>query len=168
MRKIFMLIKLFGGRLTVGKDIGQYAGRADDFYAIMNNRYGVDYRVHNRLNAYKNLVYACVSLIGEACGDYKPLIQKKNGDQWETIDHEFLRLLNQHSGRDLKAQSFSQFDLFEATSIYQLLQGDCFWFMARGGNTGRPREIVMLRADKVGTDIDKKTGKITGYFIIPF
>lgn len=160
-----MMIKLFGGRVTIGKDISQYAGRTDDFYGLMQQKYGVDYRVRNRLEAYKNLVYACVSLIGEACGDYKPMIQTKKGDQWETVDHEFLRLLKQPSGRDLKAQSFSQFDLFEATGIYQLLQGDCFWYMARGGMTGKPREIVMLRADKVGTDVDPKTGDVNGYFI---
>jgi HK97 family phage portal protein len=46
-----------------------------------------------------------------------------------------------------------------------VLQGDAFWYMARGKSTGRPREIVILRADKVGTDIDKKTGKVNGYFV---
>ena len=162
-----MAIRLFGGLITVGKEknISQYAGRADDFYGLMSQKYGVDYRVRNRLEAYKNVVYACVSLIGETCGDYTPMIQRKNGDQWETIDHEFLRLLNRPGGRDLKAASFSSFDLWEGTSIYQLLQGDCFWYMAKGAVSSKPREIVLLRADKVGTDIDKDTGDVNGYFI---
>lgn len=159
------MIKLFGGRLTVGKDLSQYIGRADDFYAIMQQKYGVDYAVRNRLDAYKNVVYACTSLIGEACGDYKPMLQQKKGDQWETIDHEFIRLLQNPNGNQEEAESFSQFDLFEATSIYQLLQGDCFWYMANGIKSGRPRQIIMLRADKVGTDIDPKTDQINGYFV---
>lgn len=161
-----MAVKLFGGRLTLGKDLSQYQGRADDFYAISQQRYGIDYRVANRLDAYKNIVYACVSLIGEACGDYEPYIQKKVGDKWETLpDHELLQLLRRPGGRDLKSASFSMFDLFEATVSYQLLQGDCFWYMARGVTTGKPREIVLLRADKVGTDIDPKTGEVNGYFV---
>lgn len=160
-----MALKLFGGRLVIGKEISQYGGRSDEFYSVVGAKYGVDYKVRNRLEAYKNAVYGCVSLIGEACGDYVPLLQVKKGDQWETIDHEFMELLNNPHGNNDAAESFSRFDLFEATVSYQLLQGDCFWYMANGIKTGRPREIVMLRADKVGTDIDKETGKITGYFI---
>lgn len=161
-----MALRLFGGRITIGKELSQFVGRADEYYSVTQNKYGIDYRVRNRLEAYKNIVYACVSLIGEACGDYEPYIQQKKGDQWETVDnHEFLDLLRRPGGKDLKAASFSMFDLFEATASYQLLQGDCFWYMALGKTTGRPREIVMLRADKVGTDIDPKTGEVNGYFI---
>lgn len=161
-----MKLKLFGRQVIIGKDLSQYAGRADDMtYALMQQRYGVDYRSRNRLEAYKNIVYACVSLIGEACGDYQPYVERKNGDQWEKIDHEFIDLLKQPTGNNDAADSFSGFDLWEATSSYQSLQGDCFWYMALGKSTGRPREIVILRPDKVGTDVDPKTGKINGYFI---
>lgn len=160
-----MAIRLFGGRVQLGKDISQYAGRADDFFSVMQQRYGIDYKIRNRLEAYKNIVYACVSLIGEQCGGYTPMIQQKNGDQWETIDHEFLDLLRRPGGEELEAASFSQFDLFEATGSYQSLQGDCFWYMALGKDTGRPREIVILRPDKVGTHINKTTGKVDGYFL---
>lgn len=161
-----MKIKLFGKEiLATGKDISQYAGRTDDYWSIMQQKYGTDYTLRNKLKAYKNVVYACVSLIGEACGEYEPYVQRKNGDQWETVEHEFTGLLNQPTGRDLKADSFSKFDLFEATISYMLLQGECFWYMALGKSTRRPREIVVLRPDKVGTDIDKATGEINGYFI---
>lgn len=160
-----MKFKLFGRTIITGKDLSQYIGRSDDFYAVMQQKYGIDYTVRDKLRAYKNIVYACVSLIGEACGDYEPLIQRKKGDQWETVEHEFLDLLAKPTGKDLKADSFSQFDLFEATVSYMLLQGECFWYMALGKTTGRPREIVILRPDKVGTDIDTKTGEINGYFV---
>lgn len=160
-----MPLKLFRGLITIGKDINAYSGRSDDFYAVMEQKYGVDYAVRHRLKAYKNVVYACTSLIGEQCGGYSPRIQQRKGDQWEDIDHEFLRLLRRPGGRELKAASFSMFDLWEATSIYQLLQGDCFWYMGRGVETGKPREIVLLRPDRVGTDINKDTGEVDGYFI---
>lgn len=159
-----MALKLFGGRLVIGKDLSQYAGRADENFAVLQQRYGSDYKSRNRLEAYRNVVYDCISLIGEAVGDYQPYIERKNGDQWEKTEHEFIDLLKHPTGPDA-AESFSGFDLWEATVSYQLLQGDCFWYMAVGKQTGRPREIVMLRPDRVGTDIDPKTGKINGYFI---
>lgn len=157
--------KIFGKEIAVGKDINQYSGRTDDMMAVYQNKFGYDYKTRNKLRAYRNVVYGCVSLIGEACGDYEPLLQQRRGDQWETIDHEFLQLLRQPSGRDLKATNFSGFDLFEATASYQALQGDCFWYLALGKTTGRPREIVVLRPDRVGTDINKDTGEVDGYFI---
>lgn len=161
-----MKLKLLGRTITVGKDISQYAGRADNFFGMMEaQKYGVDYRKRHKLDAYKNIVYACVSLIAEQCGGYCPYLQKKTGDRWETVDHEFMQLLRRPGGRDLKAASFSQFDLFEATSSYQALQGDCFWYMSLGEKTRRPREIVVLRPDKVGTSINKDSGEVEGYFI---
>lgn len=160
-----MKLKIFGRDIVIGKDLNQYSGRTDDLLTVYQNKYGYDYRTRNKLRAYRNVVYGCVTLIGDACGDYQPILQRKRGDQWETIDHEFLQLLRQPSGRDLKATNFSGFDLWEATSSYQALQGDCFWYLALGKSTNRPREIVVLRPDRVGTDIDPKTGDVLGYFI---
>lgn len=157
--------KIFGKEIALGKDINQYNGRSDDLLSVYQSKFGYDYRSKNKLRAYRNVVYGCVSLIGEACAAYEPMLQQKRGDQWETIDHEFLQLMRQPSGRDLKATNFSGFDLWEATSSYQSLQGDCFWYLALGKTTGRPREIVVLRPDRVGTDIDPDTGDVNGYFI---
>lgn len=164
-----MLIKLFGGRLQIGKDINPYTGHNDLPFGFLGQRFGTDYRTQNKLKAYKNVVYGCTSLIGEALGDYTPFVEQKKGDTWERIDHEFINLLRQPAGipqpGEVKDTGFSSFDLWEATGIFQVLQGDAFWYIARGKTTGRPREIVLLRADKVGTDIDKDTGKVSGYFI---
>lgn len=157
--------KIFGREIIIGKDLSQYVGSDDDLWKMMTSKYGVDYSTKNKLKAYKGVVYGCVSLIGEELGDYEPYLEEKRGDKWYRVDHEFMNLLDQPSGRDLKAQSFTKFDLFEATGSYQQLQGGCFWYMALGKTTGLPREIVILRADKVGTDIDEKTGEVNGYFI---
>ncbi len=165
-----MLIKLFGGRVTIGKDLSQYGGTSDDFYAITQGKYGTDYSKHRQLKAYKNVVYACVSLIGDACGAYEPLVQRKKGDQWETIEHPLLDLIRRPTGdprnpNTPKTQNFSQFDLFEATGVLESLQGKTYWYLAKGQTSGKPRRIIPLRADRVGMDIDKKTGEINGYFI---
>jgi HK97 family phage portal protein len=164
-----MRLKLFGGRVTIGKDLSPYAGQADNYFGFMQQRYGTDYRVRNRLKAYKNVVFGCTSLIGDALCDYIPYLEQKRGDTWERVDHEFINLLRQPSGRfdpnDPRADSFSGADLWKGIGIYQILQGDAFIYLATGKTTGRPREIMLLRADKVGTDIDPKTGKVNGYFI---
>lgn len=160
-----MIIRAFGRTIYTGKDLAQYAGRADDMFAVIQNRYGVDLTSRNLLKAYKGIVYDCVSLIGEAVAEYEPIIQQKKGDRWEAIEHEFLELLRNPTGENLEGkESFSQFDLFEGTGIYQLLQGDCFWYLALTKNSKRPREIVVLRPDRVGTDVDDN-GKINGYYL---
>jgi HK97 family phage portal protein len=166
-----MQIRIFGKQLlSVKRDLSQYAASNEDYWQMATQRYGVDYNRRRALKAYKNVVYACVSLIGDGGASYQPTVQRKKGDQWETIDHPFLETLKRPNGdprneNTPKAQSFSQFDLFEATSILLRLQGKVFWYIGKGAYSGVPRQIMILRADKVGTDIDKKTGEITGYFI---
>jgi hypothetical protein len=126
----------------------------------------LDFRTKNRLKAYRGVVYGCTSLIGEALGgEYEPYVEQKKGDKWVRIDHPFIDLINQPAGRNADAESFSKFDLFEATGIYQVLQGDAYWYVAKGKQTGQPRELILLRPDKVGVDIDKNTGNVNGYFI---
>lgn len=160
-------LTLFGRTIAIGKDLNQYSGRTDDLLSVYQNKYGYDYRTRGKLRAYRNIVYACTVLTSEAMGGYEPKLQVKEGDQWKTIDHEFMDLLAQPAGREgfKKASNFSGFDLFEQTASYQTLQGDCFWYLALGKSTGKPREIVVLRPDRVGTDIDEKTGDVNGYFI---
>lgn len=160
-----MAIKLFGGRVTIGKDLSPGDARGDDYYSFMQQRYGTDYTSRNRLNAYKNIVYDCVTLIGEQCGSYEPKFMRRRGDQLVDInDHELLRLLDKPTGKDMAVENFSKFDLFEGTASYQELQGDAFWLMGLGGMSGRPRTITLLRPDKVGTDVNSR-GEILGYFI---
>lgn len=167
-----MTIKIFGRTLVnpFQKDLSNYSGQADNFWSFMSQRFGVDYRSRSKLKAYKNIVFGCVSLIGEAMGgEYEPYLEIKKGDVWERIDHEFIDLLKQPAGPlrpdNPQADSFNAFDLWEATVSLLLLQGDCFWYMGKGVVTGKPRQIVILRADRVGTDIDPKTGQVNGYFI---
>lgn len=151
-------------RALVGKRLFG-VGKDQDFYGFMGGKFGVDMDSRNKLSAYKGIVYACVSLIGESVGgQYEPQLKVRKGDQFETlIDHELLALLRNPSG-DNQAEPLSQFDLFEATASFIALQGECYWYMVPGRISGKPKEIVILRPDKVGIDIDDY-GNVNGYFI---
>jgi phage portal protein BeeE len=149
-----------------GRSLSPNQGMNDGPYAFMQGRYGSDFRSKNRLKAYQGVVFSCTSLIGEALGgEYEPYVEQRKGDKWVRIEHPFINLVNQPAGKNADSESFSKFDLFEATGIYQVLQGDAYWYVAKGKRTGEPRELILLRPDKVGVDIDKNTGNVNGYFI---
>jgi hypothetical protein len=80
-----MAIKIFGRRLInpLQKDLSPYIGQTDNLFGFMSQRYGSDYTTRNKLKAYKNIVYGCSSLIGEALGDYTPYLEVKRGEVWE-------------------------------------------------------------------------------------
>lgn len=160
--------RIFGRDVVIGKRLFGLGRDDDDYFAVLQSKYGTDYRVKNRLDAYSNVVYACVSLIGESvAGGYQPVLYRMNGDRREYVDqHPMLDLIQHPGGADLaRAGRLNKFALFEATSIFQLLQGETYWYLAKGIVSGLPREIVILRADRVGIDINKETGEIDGYFI---
>lgn len=155
--------KLFGRHVLISKRLFGVGKEDDDFGMVQMT--GTDAKSLKKLEAYKGIVQGCVGLIGEAAGGmYEPIVYKREGDQLVAKPHEFLDLLRRPSGKNLKAESFSQFDLFEATASFLALQGDCYWYMALGEYSGRPREIIILRPDKVGIDVDDN-GDVTGYFI---
>lgn len=154
--------RAFGRDIVIGKRLFGF-GKEEESFGIVNM--GTDTKSLKKLDAYKGIVQACVSLIGESAGGmYEPIAYRRKGDQLEAVEHEFLQLLRRPSGNDVKATSFSSFDLFEATASFIALQGECFWYMARGTMSGRPREIIILRPDRVGIDVDDN-GDVNGYFI---
>lgn len=154
--------RAFGRDIIIGKRLFGF-GKEEESFGIVNM--GTDTKSLKKLDAYKGIVQACVSLIGESAGGmYEPIAYRRKGDQMEAVEHEFLQLLRRPSGNDTKATSFSSFDLFEATASFIALQGECFWYMARGTMSGRPREIIILRPDRVGIDVDDN-GDVNGYFI---
>jgi len=155
--------RAFGRDIIIGKRLFGF-GKEEESFGIVSN-IGVDSRSLKKLDAYKGIVQACVSLIGEAAGGmYDPIAYRKKGDQLEATEHEFIQLLRRPSGNDVKSSSFSSYDLWEATASFLKLQGECYWYMALGQTSGRPREIVILRPDRVGIDLDDN-GDINGYFI---
>lgn len=159
--------KLFGRDIVVGKRLFGIGREDEDFSIIAQQKYGSDTNQKARLDAYRSVVYACISTIAESvAGGYQPYVYRYEGDQIKIIDnHELTNLLRKPSGSGDKAEPMSFFSLFEATESFYQLQGEVYWYMGLGVNSGRPREIVILRADRVGKVIDPATGDITGYFV---
>lgn len=135
-------------------------------YALAN-LLGTDTKAFARLDAYSGPVYSCINLIAETYASYQPYIERRVGkDNTDIGDHEFLRLLKNPGGLgDDKAVPLTLFDTLYATAAFIELQADCYWYMPTGNITGKPREIIILRADKVGKVIDKDSGDIIGYFV---
>lgn len=158
--------KLFGQEVYIGKRLYGVGVDTEDYYRIMSSYFGTDTKQGNYLKAYRGIVYGCVKLIGDSCSSYEPVIKTLKGDRWESLKtHKFIDLLEQPHGMGEEAVNFSKSDLFRATASFLALQGECYWYMAKGRLSGEPKEIIILRPDKVGVDVDKKTGAVNGYFI---
>lgn len=139
-------------------------GKDDDYFGSIET-FGNDRRKFSKLKNYKGFVYSCVNLIAEQVASYQPEIYRGDADKKEVVsDHEFLRLLRKPAGSNEKARPITFFDILYATAAFIELQGDCYWYVGKGRLTGRPREIVVLRADKVGRDLDEE-GEIKRYYV---
>lgn len=156
---------IFGRQVMIGKRLFGL-GRDDETYGLaqvygVNESKAIDY-----LDTYQGVVYACINLIAESVGDYQPVIYRKTKGKKEDIgDHPFLQLLRRPGGTDDKALPVSMFNLFFMTAAFIELQGDVYWYMSKGLKTGEPKEIVVLRADKVGRYIDKDSGDIEAFYV---
>jgi len=114
------------------------------------------------LEEYKNLVYQCISAIAEDVGRYEPIFQRKDGRNGEkkTVAHEFQTVLENPN------PNMSQFELFEATQSFIELTGEAFWYVAVGEKSRKPKELDLIRPDRVKVAIDKEDGSVAGYTVM--
>lgn len=127
------------------------------------NRFTTNQVQANYLDAYTRLVYACISAIAEEVGDYEPIFYRVKGDNMEQLNaHPLLQLLMNPQPDD--DDGVTTYDLFEATQSFIELQGECFWYLPYGQFTKRPKEIHIIRPDKMGVSIDDQ-GEVDGYFM---
>lgn len=110
------------------------------------------------LGEYQGIVYACITAISEPIGSTDFDIAKVNvtGEPQNLPSHEFLSLLENPN------PDMTKFELLEATQSFIELTGECFWYFALGEQTKRPKEVYIIRPDRmsvvVGTD-----GNVIGY-----
>lgn len=155
--------RIFGREITIQKRLFGI-GRDTDNWDVANS-FG-NTRSLAQLDSYKGIVYACINRISDTYAGVNLYVERKTGKDYARLDyHEFIALLNNPGGRDDKAIPISLFDLLFATAAFIELQGDCYWYMPLGNGSGKPREIIILRADKVGKVLNKKTGEIEGFFV---
>lgn len=115
---------------------------------------------------YKNLAAACIDLIARDVAKYEPIIYQKGDIDKKPRNHAILSLLESPN----KATTKSEFLISHESFL--LLTGDSFWYIARGEQTSRPREIYLLRPDLVEevVDDDRRSetfGEIIGYVYSP-
>lgn len=118
-----------------------------------------NYSRRGLLNQNAGYVWTCISAIASEVAKFKPKIVKDNakGEQVELADHQFLQVLR-------KPNPFmSQYVLFEFTSAYQEATGEAFWYFALGENSRKPKEIYVLRPDRIKVAVDRTTGLPSGY-----
>lgn len=156
-------IRIFGQEIVIKRLYG--LGKDEQSFGI--GQYGTDTKPMRLLDTYKGVTYACINLIAESVGSYQPIIEKPTTDGgWKDIgsNHPLLQLLNRPGGVDEKAIPISMSTLFFMTAAFIELQGDVYWYMARGQKTGQPKEVVVLRSDKVGKKINDE-GEIDYFFV---
>src|SRR3989304_4073644 len=102
-------------------------------------------------------VWTCVRAISDEVGriNLKVVKADRNGNP-KKIGHPFIRLLKKPNPYS------SQFTLFQLTTAFRKLTGECFWYFRVGETSRKPREIYLLRPDLVQV-INGEDGYIKGY-----
>ena len=115
------------------------------------------------LSLYRGLAYRCIDLICEGvAAKYEPYVYNLSptGKKITVPNHPFLQVL-QNPNPDI-----TFYDLFEGSQTFVEMFGEFFWYMVPGTLTGYGKgvkEIYLLRPDKMGIVLDKKTGDVIGY-----
>jgi HK97 family phage portal protein len=145
-------------RRTVGKRFFGIPGDLPFGYA---NPLGVPAEKNSRevLGEYTGIVYACISAIAEGFAAAETRLYKKgktDEDRKPITSHEFLTLLKNPN----PDQSAYEFD--EALQSFMEMVGEIFIYFALGEKTGRPKEMYLIRPDRMRLVIDKE-GKVVAY-----
>ena len=115
-----------------------------------------------QLREYKNLVAMCIDLIAKDVALYEPLAYTELGKEKNYRPHPFLDLIQRPNSTE------SKYDFLIAHESFMLLSGESFWFVAKGENTGKPKELYWIRPDVIDIvkDDNEKSetyGEVIGY-----
>lgn len=114
------------------------------------------------IDQYNGIVYACISAIAEEVASSEHYLKKPNRlNEYERVKtrHEFLRLL------DKPNPQMTKFELLEGTQSFIEMAGEAFWIFALGEVTKRPKEVYLMRPDKMKVVVDDKDGSVKGYIL---
>jgi len=122
------------------------------------------------LGLYSGVAYRCINTLAEAiAGQYQPYPYSMNtqGKKVTINDHPFWDVLNDPN------PDLTYYQLIEGSASFVEQFGEFFWYMVPGklsGSVSNPnvkgsgiKQIYLLRPDKVGIQLDKKTGEVIGY-----
>lgn len=101
------------------------------------------------------VTYKAIDKIGQSLSVYEPIVKKPNGDAY--VNHPVLSLFNNPNPR-MNASDFVH--LFGM--LYEIY-GETFWYLAKGENTNRVKEIYLLNPAQVELQVHE--GEIIGYVL---
>ena len=146
-------------RSAITEGITRFFGNAgDSFTSWAANTFG-KWNRKRLMNQYKGMVYTLVNAIAEDFAKYEPIFWKqdnRSGKKTQYI-HPFAKVLENPN------PSLSKFDLLVATASFLELTGDAFWYYAVGERSRQPKEIYLMRPDRVEVVVDGDTGEVMGY-----
>lgn len=149
------------GKITqaISQGITRFFGNAgDSFTTWAANTFG-KWNKKRLMQQYKGLVYTLVNAIAEDFAKYEPIFWKvdnRTGQKKQYI-HPFAKVLENPN------PSLSKFDLLVATASFLELTGDAFWYYSVGERSRQPKEIYLMRPDRVEVVVDGDTGEVMGY-----
>lgn len=155
--------KVLGREVLIGKRLFGL-GRDDEYFGMVDQGYNT--KSTKNLDTYRGLVYSCINIISESVASYEPVISRRDSKgQLKALEtHPMLDLLNNPGGKDDKALPITLFKLLYATQAFIEMQGDVYWYLAKGVTSGKPREIVIIRGDRMGRELDEN-GDIKRFFV---
>ena len=146
-------------RSAITEGITRFFGNAgDSFTSWAANTFG-KWNRKRLMNQYKGMVYTLVNAIAEDFAKYEPIFWKQDNRTGKKTQymHPFAKVLENPN------PSLSKFDLLVATASFLELTGDAFWYYAVGERTRQPKEIYLMRPDRVEVVVDGDTGEVMGY-----
>lgn len=104
--------------------------------------------------SYRNITYSAISLIatGFSCVENYCVDSK---DKNKRIKHQFLSVM-ENPNKDM-----TKSELQEAHMTFMKMWGESFWYFSLGEQTGKPKEIYLIRPDRIKIITDK--GAIVAY-----
>jgi HK97 family phage portal protein len=111
------------------------------------------------LEQYTRYVYAVVSAIAQEAAKVNLEMYKND----KVVDnHPFLSLIKRPN------PDVSQFQFLEMHFTYMLLAGESYWYLARGLNSLKTKELHLLRPDLMQVVVDKTDprGMVAGYLMV--
>lgn len=114
------------------------------------------------ISQYKNYIYPIVSAIAEESAKIELTVMRETAtDKIAIKNHDFLDLMKKPN------PMMSQFQFLELHFTFMKLCGESYWYIASGTKTGKPREIYLLRPDRMTVVVDKDDprGLVGGYIL---
>lgn len=130
-------------------------------FASYMRSWGVGRTRRELLDLFTGLVHQCITAISSNVSRYEPVVEKKDakGNTVQVLENPLLSLLERPN------PFMTTYELIEASETYRMLTGEFFWYLALGEQTRKPKEIYIVRPDRVKVAIDKETGDVSGYTI---